>query len=743
MNKLGETNVNSKGERFAISEYTDCNNITVIFEDDSVKHTTYTLFKKGCVSKRSAQDKSSWIGEIVKDRDGTECHITEFNSEKSVTVQYPNGDIVSELSFDAVMSGAFTRRGEEDQFVKSGEGIDAERTATKENAIYMLNRYRRCVMIRPCAFGKTRIGLELFSLPRYQRCLFLHPESDDLNAEVVRERKSVKKIDTKTYAWLRNLPDEAIKSLDYDIVLCDEVHCIGGDYDKNGRPLGAYVTYSKIKLFMESHPKTHFVGATATPLRMDGINVIEKMFHNHTCYPYTEEDAIEDGYLKKPDYYYNIYDLEKGLMSELKSRIHVEMNRDEMRKTLNLTNEEIEEVDERYMDKHIKKTCDELLPGQNRLSFIVFYPTNLEIEKNRDKVIGWFKKAYPKYQIKDIIVTARTKRTLDEVSKMLEEPIPETKPGRVDLIFNCEKLCMSYHSKSITGLIIDRKTQSIAKYMQMIGRILSCDDDSPAIIFDIADNIHSDFICPVPKRVDAEKVIPMFDKAPSTFEEVLAAHPHARRWDVIRRTNEKARKSIEAAADIETPNRSVFATTENWDGFELADDAEQDVVSRWAEEQHRDEEPLEYITGIEAAESTDFAMTQPHSSYEQYEVLDNIPDVEEPEEAGEDEPIGFDNAYYYDYNAKEFYSKNVNILNKKADFESDMLKAIQKHKEKIYEAIIEEWHKYPTCDDVYSAYNEVDKNKPKYKFLKSCSEWLHGIPVDETIKYMIEDRKIS
>ncbi len=742
MIKLGETNVNSKGERFVINDYTNCNELTVMFEDNTVKKTTYSQVKSGHVSKKNAQEKSDWIGEIVEDANGEDCRISEYLSEENVTVQYPSGDIVSGLSFETVMSGSFTKKGEENLYKKSGEGIDTERTATKENVIYMLNRYRRCVMIRPCAFGKTRIGLELFSIPRYQKCLFLHPESDDLNAEVVKRRKSVKQIDTRTYAWIRRLPDEKVKMLDYDIVFCDEVHCIGGDNDKNGKPIGAYQTYSKMKLLMESHPKTHFVGATATPLRMDGINVIETMFHNHTCYPYTEEDAIEDGYLKKPDYNYSIHSLEKKLASELKKHINVEMSRNELMRTLHLTDEEIEEVDTKYMDKTIRKVCDELLPGQNRLSFIVFYLTNEEIAKNRDKVIKWFKKAYPTYQIKDIIVTARTKRSLDEVTKMLDEPTPEN-TGRIDLIFNCEKLCMSYHSKAVTGLILDRETRSITKYMQMIGRILSCDDDSPAIIFDIVDNLHSDFICPVPKRIDAEKVIPIFTK-PETFAEVIAAYPKARHWEIIERSNKQARESMEDVI-VETPAtgnvlNNTYSMSGNWDGVELSGSEGLSIISGWTGRQNSTEDALKYAAAFMQAKAAGVTKTIPNTNQEQYD--DALLEVAEPEETidkGKD--VGFDSSYYYDYSTGALYSKNINVLNKKADFEKDILEAAHTYKVKQYEAIIKNWHKYPKCDEVYSSYKEVDKSNPKYKFLKSCSEWLFGIPVNEILKYMIEERE--
>ena len=262
-----------------------------------------------------------------------------------------------------------------------------------------------------------------------------------------------------------------------------------------------------MKTFMESHPQTHFIGATATPLRMDGINVISSMFHNHVCYPYTDEDAFEDGILKKPHYYYCVYDVLKKLKDEVEKNIHVDMDRDELQRTLKLSGEDIDEIDTKFMDKHIRNSCDKVIADTSYMRFIAFYLTNEEIAKNKAKVLEWFKNAYPDHEVCSITVTNRTNKSLKDVDKLPTEPSDPKFKGRIDIIFNCEKLCMGYHSELITGLILDRKTQSLSKYIQMIGRLLSCDNDNPVIIFDVVDNIHSDFVCKMPRLKEVEMVL--------------------------------------------------------------------------------------------------------------------------------------------------------------------------------------------------------------------------------------------
>ncbi len=774
MNRLGETNINSKGERFAIKNYRNANDVDVIFEvDNSVKNTTYAQVKSGHVSRSDAEFPDYWLGEVIEDNNGEECKIVEVDADNMVTVQYLDGDIVSSLSLQAIMIGAFDRDNKD--YIVSPTykaGIDTERKATYENVVYMLARYRRAVMIRPCGFGKTKIGLKLFSSPRYQKCLFLHPASDDENARIIKKSQSKKKIDTRTYAWLRSRTDEQIGNLDYDIVFCDEVHCIGGNEDGDG----AYCTYKAMKKFMETHPATHFVGATATPIRMDGINVIATMFHNHLCYPYTDEDAFEDGILKRPHYYYCIYDVVKKIREEIKISMNVEMDRDELQKTLKLSGEDIDEIDSKYMDKHIKNSCDKILPDTKYMRFIAFYLTNKDIDDNKEKVLGWFKKAYPNHQISSITVTNRTNKSLDDVDALPTEPTEPGYEGRIDIIFNCEKLCMGYHSELITGLILDRKTVSLAKYLQMIGRLLSCDDDKPVIIFDIADNIHSDFVCKDPRVKEEIPVAPEFLEKAKTFEEIVNAYPNARHWEDIRRTNKKAKKSekmlIDAKADENTASQKpviddiavtpVYMTEKG----KLDADAKKAIEDAWQTVKDKKmtfAEACNYLAGIE----DEYGTIDPHEDeYEQEEEAalksgtkiniktleskaDTVKNVSATSEElrkptvtkqKEKEPIGFNPTYYYDQNTRALYSRNVQVLNKRANFEEDIKAAMQIVTKSTLDKIIREWHKYPTCEENYKDYAEIDRKSGKFKFLKSCSEFLYGVKVENTLIYMVEGK---
>ena len=799
--RKGEVKRNYNGEMMALLEYRRPNDIDVIFEyDDHIETTTYYNFKTGNVLRKTA-DLSEWIGVTCTDKARDDAKIIEAKSETEITLRYSDGDIISGVTLNDAVNGNFGRQYERThqevilsgKSDKRGRNIAEERDLTLKNVEYILYRYRKCLMIRPCGFGKTVIGLKLFSYPRYKKCLFLHPQKDELNIEKVRHAHLGKKITTKTYAWLRTLTDKEIKNLDYDIVFMDEAHNMGGN-EEDGT--GAVKTSIAVKKLMAYHPHTHFLGATATPIRMDGIDVGKELFNNHYCYPYTDEDAFEDGILKKPYYKYCVYDVVKKIRDKIKdSKVNVKMDRDELSRLLQLKEEDINEIDIRFMDKHIRNCCEKVLPDTRYMRFIVFYLTNEDIEKNKGKIEKWFKRAYPKHEISSIVVTSRTDKDLKDVDALPTEPSDPKYAGRIDLIFNCEMLCMGYHSELITGLVMDRKTQSLSKYLQMIGRLLSCDNDDPVIIFDIVDNLHSDFVYDIKEvpRLPLPKV--EYADAKPTYANTI--DHNARNWEKIIQNNRKA----ELADMLSDMHESRSATrgepgekkrTEKEKGFEetaltepksiyiapvhdepLSPDKALEQRFKEAEETIREnrlnwQEAVGVLAGIEdefgtlspaklrtkapaavvpgkiwtgkrsIADSQDAEYTDSeHDQSEEIPVEAPLPqNTDIDNEQAADESLGY-NTYQYIYETGEMYSKNVQMLNKTANFEEEVKKIIKDITAETIVKAINKWHTFPECTD-YQDYAEIDKKSSKYKLLVACGE-LYGIGQVETIlQYMIE-----
>ncbi len=773
-NHISEINRAHNGLLVTIMAWRNANDIDIMFENNvPVFHKTYSAFKSGHIFLPTMKNEptNDWINKSSCDRNGNRAKIIEVSKDNIITVRYTNGEIMSGLTLDEFLAGNFGPEYEEssEEYVlrernRAKQTIAEERQKTYDNVLYQLLKYRKCVMIRPCGFGKTWIGMKLFKHKRFKKCLFLHPLKDELNALKVGDLATC-----KTYAWLSSRTDEQINKMNYDLVFFDECHLLGGDED--GR--GATETFKAVKKLMAWHPETHFLGATATPMRMDGINVVKELFMNHTCYPYTEEDAVDDGILKIPYYTHTMYNVEKKVRDAIKNE-HVTVDREAIAKIMK--SDALNEIDARYMPKHLKEHCKKAGIDTNYMRFIVFY-LHIDgedgISDNKEKVERWFKTAFPEHKIYSTVVHSRSKEDLDTVDAL---PVEDK---RIDLIFNCEKLCMGYHSELVTGLIMERKTQSFIKYQQMMGRMFSCDNDKPVIIFDIADNIHTKFICKAEPqqapKITIEKPESL-KKQPMTFDEVIAINPDAINWEVIERHNVKAIQK-----DLLEGYTSEGVAESDWYGvFEIRSPYEneespinnlpaalQDAHKRTVAEKTDFQTAMEIYSNVlkengrspeKGFTAEDFGLV-PIAPVPQSQNTDNSPTESSQSSqsraktpANDTTSVGpmrvdniVDNNDYEGYNPDHYiYNPNDRSL-LRAQAEIAVLKAnevIDKLirnpvREKIRQ-IIAKWHTYPGCENDYHAYTEVDASSHPYKMLRGCAE-IYSCRIEPVLHYMIEE----
>ena len=568
--RIGQRISNLKGEKMIIIEDGGNDKLTVIFEDNTiVKGQTWNDFKSRLIRKPNDKEEildfTGYTVAVEGIACNRECRCISFDGS-GLTVRFlDNGEIVSGVTPEDFVEGNIDVNSDEGapEQTPTQKNLTRERRRTLAHAMSLLNKYHRCAIIRPCGFGKTYINLKIFDSPQYKRCLYLSPTSDKskhIKETAKKLEQKGKYIKVQTYAWLRGLSDEKLKALNFDIICFDECHNIGGDYTEEK---GAHVTFLAVQKLMLFHPRTHFLGSTATQIRMDGIDVIGTVFLNHTVYPYNIDDAINDGFMQAPHYLYCEYNVIEGIRKRLQAaekKIFAE-SRDRMfsGKESRLFSEEemehifgsedVQKINAAQMPKHIREACDELLDDTSYMRFIVFYLTVKEIEENKEIVADWFRKAYPDHDV--VLHEYHSKSPMTK----LELESLEERPNTVDLIFSCEKLTEEYHSDKDTGIIMDRRTQSYGLYIQMLGRIMTCDTKKSAIVFDIVDNLHSDFaVKPIDTdvRVDVKRLLDAVDgsagnlnaaSVPTTYKEAKRLYAGAVNWDriAIRRNDEKIR----------------------------------------------------------------------------------------------------------------------------------------------------------------------------------------------------------
>ena len=370
-----------------------------------------------------------------------------------------------------------------------------EQQRTLEDAKNKLQKKHKVMVIRPTGFGKTWLLTEL--IRNYKSVLYLYPsavikntvvdryydlleedeENCDLDPETIDTYKTLNTIPNctlMTYAKLARLENEKINEMKFDLIVFDEAHRLGG----------ARTKLAVEKLMKKLGRKADYIGATATPTRMDNFDVTSHFFNDITCYIFTMYDAIRNNLLKKPYYCYCSYDFKKELTKEA-LRIGEDVNDAEIQKIIDAKVVEMAHI--YNLPNVIKSTCDEYAVNTNYLKFIVFFSSFRHIDDQLDEVKSWFHEAYPKHKINTLTITSRNKEEATNVDKL--ETL-KAKKKTIDIIACINMMNVGYHVNDLTGILMYRGTTSSTIFIQQLGRALSVGQNNSAIVFDVVDNLH-------------------------------------------------------------------------------------------------------------------------------------------------------------------------------------------------------------------------------------------------------------
>lgn len=385
--------------------------------------------------------------------------------------------------------------------------VDIVRDKTRKDLDSKLNMYGKCALVRCTGFGKT---WTLASLTKqYNKVLYLYPAEVIKNTvlEVLETNNGATNNETRaastlapdissldqydnitfmTYMKLIRLSLEEIDTFkDYDLIIFDECHRIGADR-----------TSDSVRLLFNRCSKAKFVGATATPERVDAYDVIEDFFDNIVTYEYTLHNAFKDGIIKQPYYSYMTYDIETDLkeaaltagedINNLEVKDVLKSKLIEISNIYNMDNNIREVINEWSMRIHGNNE-EEALKEKEYMKFIVFFDGLLQLDTKGNDVCNWFKGAFTDHDIQTLTISSRNKVESDNVNKL--DKLAYRKNG-IDLIFCVDMLNMGYHVNDLTGVVMYRGTSSSIIYIQQLGRALSTGSDKPCIVIDVVDNLH-------------------------------------------------------------------------------------------------------------------------------------------------------------------------------------------------------------------------------------------------------------
>lgn len=360
--------------------------------------------------------------------------------------------------------------------------VDVLRDQTYAEVKDMLKIYHKCVMIRPTGYGKTGILTRL--MHEFKHVLYLYPTNVAKEAmwKLYDTPDDKTKITCISYHKLARMSEKELRQLSRsDLIVADECHRLGG----------RKTVLAVNKLLNDYCTNSYFCGATATPTRSDGYDVVNDLFKNHTISEYTTHDAFEDGILSKPYYCYVAMDyaadidtLNKSATKEI-DRIEDKKEKQRRRQLLDDHLKEIATLVN--MPNVIKTTIDECIEDQTYMKFIVFCSSIKHIKECKREVLRWFREVYDAYELRSICISSENSRTRINAKRLNKLTY---KQHTIDLIFCCDMLNMGYHVNDLTGIIMYRVTNSQIIFQQQFGRVLTSDRGKHGLIFDVVDNLH-------------------------------------------------------------------------------------------------------------------------------------------------------------------------------------------------------------------------------------------------------------
>ena len=172
-------------------------------------------------------------------------------------------------------------------------------------------------VIWPTGLGKTIVPIDLIRKHPDKKFLIIAPRLSIISQtkEYMEENEiSKENVVFYTYSGLSKMSEELMSKLEPDYIVLDEMHRVGAREWGKG-----------VDRLLEKYNKANTLGLTATPIRMDGKNMVEEKFDADISHEITLEEAIARGLLKMPKSYINaIYSLDEeiGDIEESISRVN-------------------------------------------------------------------------------------------------------------------------------------------------------------------------------------------------------------------------------------------------------------------------------------------------------------------------------------------------------------------------------------------------------------------------------------
>lgn len=334
----------------------------------------------------------------------------------------------------------------------------------------------KCCAIQATGTGKTFLILRLLEIynDEGKNAVIFAP-----NNEIIKQtKKRMKKFGLNnatfyTYQKLARMTDEEIAAMDFDLIVCDELH-----------RTGAKTWGQKFEVLVNSHSDSKVFGVTATPLRCaDGRDMSEEYFDgNKACDISLAEALVREIIPVMPLYVSALYTFEEEYqnMSDKIDKANNSIEEKlELQKELLAAKQQLEKAN--GVPEIIKK----YITNYNG-KYLVFCKDKKHLYDMKDVVVDWFREAgykgkifeYPYYSNSSVV-----KENLSNFENNKEEGLK--------LLFIIDKLNEGLHLDEVHGCILLRTTVSNIIYYQQIGRAIDAGSTEQRVILDLVSNFNS------------------------------------------------------------------------------------------------------------------------------------------------------------------------------------------------------------------------------------------------------------
>ena len=366
-------------------------------------------------------------------------------------------------------------------------GLQAHQQQAYKAVTDAFEKSNKASVVIPTGCGKSFISLQLMEDNRDKDMLFIAPtnaiksqmysyiakyvageENRGTKNDVMLAREHFPHLKIILYQSLLRMDEKILNKLHPDIIMMDELH-------RTGAPLWG----EKVNRLLDNNPEAKVLGLTATPDRMDDVNVVDKLFEGNISYELTLVDAIRRGIVKPPEYVKCDYTLRDELESiqqmindcqDDSTKKELQERYDKMRKIVDNA-DGIPEV----FSKNMKNKSGK---------YIVFCKDSEHMAQMMTKTKEWFGEIDEEPEVYQVLSKNGEIKNKKEI-----ETFTESKSEHLKLLYSVDMLNEGLHLEDISGVIMLRPTDSRIIYLQQLGRALSSDTSrEQTMVFDIVNN---------------------------------------------------------------------------------------------------------------------------------------------------------------------------------------------------------------------------------------------------------------